>query len=241
MLTKRLTLALLVATALVAALTAVPRSAGAGDDGEPASLEAVRTDFLPSKHGFAFRNSFSSEDDPAIVRALAGRCGGMAYGSLDFYRLGEVPPGDSRFDDYLLTRSVDSVVANLTKFALWSVSPDETRSALVQGVGQLTRDEEIPRLAEALKRGPVPLGLVRARGMREIGRNHQVVAYALEQKGDTVIVSVYDSCQPLADDVTLEFDIRDAQEPVVEYAGDWVVARWRGFFVERYAPVQPPR
>lgn len=241
MLTKRSMLGLLVATALVSALAAAPRSVGAGDDGEPVVLAAVSTDFLPSKHGFAFRNSFSSEDDPAIVRALSGRCGGMAYGALDYHRLDEVPPEDSAFGDYLLTRSVDSIVANLAKFALWSVSPDETRSALVHGVGQLTRDEEVPRLAEALKRGPVPLGLVRARGIKEIGRNHQVVAYALRQEGDTVIISVYDSCQPLADDVTLEFDMSDAKEPIVEYAGDWVVARWRGLFVERYAPVEPPR
>lgn len=230
----------IVMVSLVAAVASVPRPADASLPGS-SSLRPVRTEYLPSKHGFGFRNSFSTPEDPKIVRAVSGRCGGMSFASLDYFNEGMAPGADWRMDDYLLTRTLDSIAANIARFALWSVWPDSSDSPLIDGVGQLTRAEEVPRLAKALESGPVPLGLVRARSIAEIGRNHQVVAYAIEQREGTVIISVYDSCQPGADDVTLEFDIADPEGEIVEYAGDWVVAKWRGMFVEQYVPVSPPR
>jgi hypothetical protein len=240
MLNRRHMLALVFVLSVGLTLAFVPRSADAGLD-SLGNLEPVRTAFLPSQHGFGFKNSFSAPSDPYIVRALSGRCGGMSYGSLDYFHRGQAPPADAPLKEYLLARSVDSVVANIARFTLWSVWPDTANSRFVHGVGELTRHEETPRLVKALQSGPVPLGLVRANSISELGRNHQVVAYAVEQRGDIVVVSVYDSNRPLSDDVRLEFDITAADSPVIEYAGDDVIATWRGMFVERYAPAAPPK
>lgn len=224
--------------ALVAAAAAVPRpSAGAAR--APERVAAVKTAFLPSKHGFAFRNPKPKPKASSFARLTSGRCGGMTYGAIDHFRKNVVPANDRATDDYLLQRSADSIVSNGAKFVLWSVWPKGSNS--FGTIGALTRREELPRLAEQLEKGPVPLGLVRAKGISDIRRNHQVVAYALRMKGDVAIVSVYDSCQPGADDVTLEFDVTDTDGTITEYAGDWVVAEWRGLFVEHYVPASPPK
>ncbi|HSK47951.1 MAG TPA: hypothetical protein VLA05_08115 [Coriobacteriia bacterium] len=166
----------------------------------------------------------------------------MTYASLDSYgRSNRLPRDAKALDRHLAQRSADSILSNGARFALWSISPDRSSSPLVEGVAELTRAEEVPTLAEALRSGPVPLGLVRAKNLGEIGRNHQVVAYAIHQEGSVVSIWVYDSCQPKADDVRLVLDLADPDAPITEYAGTWVIAEWRGLFVERYAPTGPSK
>jgi hypothetical protein len=225
--------------ALVAAATARPWPLPVEDGSAAVRLQPVTTAFRPSEHGFAFRNPPPLPEDPLISRLTSGRCGGMSYGALDHYAYGS-PPVASDADGYLMDRSVDSIVANGPRFVFWSLWPIRSESPLVASLGELTRQEELPKLITALKSGPVPLGLVRAKGVREIRRNHQVVAYAVDFKGDMVLVSVYDSSHPGADDITLEFPLSDSSAQIDEYAGDWRVAVWRGFFVEHYSPKAPP-
>lgn len=203
-------------------------------------LPSVRTAFLPSKDGYAFRNPRPNPELSDFANATSGRCGGMAYASVDHFLAGKRLSAADVNDDFLKNRNNRSVLENFSRFATWSVWPDVSDSPLLNGVGELTRNEELPRLATALEEGPVPIGLVRARGIGEIGLNHQVVAYAIERKGDIAEVFVYDSCQPLADDIKLVVDLTDPSAPIHEYAGDTIVATWRGVFVESYEPIEPP-
>lgn len=204
-------------------------------------LPSIRTSFLPSKDGYSFRNPKPDPQLSAWENATSGRCGGMAYASVDHFIAGKEPRAADVKDGYLNTRNNRSIVENFSRFVLWSVSPDVSDSMLLEGVGEMTRADELPRLATALERGPAPIGLVRARKAGDIGLNHQVVAYAIERKGDIARVFVYDSCQPLGDDVVLEVDLRNPSAPIREYAGTTLVATWRGLFVETYEPVEPPK
>ncbi len=201
---------------------------------------SVATSFRPSRNGFAFRNPRPDTRTPAVQRALSGRCGGMTYGALDYYREGVEASSSGAPDEYLVERSADSIVQNGLRFMAWTVMPDLAGASLMDGVGSLTREQELPALAKGLESGPVPLGLVRARSLSRIGLNHQVVAYAMRRVGDSAFVSVYDSCQPGADDVVLVVDLSRQDTPIAEYAGKWKVASWRGFFVESYSPGEPP-
>lgn len=203
--------------------------------------DIVRTTaFLPSVYGFEFRNPRPKPSDSRLARLTSGRCGGMSYAAIDNFQAGVETAESAVGDEFLVKRSADSIVANGARFALWSVWPNVARSPLEGGVGTLTRTEELGRLSNALEDGPVPLGLVRAKGLREIGRNHQVVAFSLKRTGDRVVIGIYDSCQPGADDVTLRLRLDHPGGLVREYAGDTVVAEWRGLFVERYTPTDPP-
>lgn len=237
---RRHLLAAAVACAVVVAVLASPASEPRKAQAFPA-FSVVTTAFLPSVHGYDFRNPRPPEGASRLARMLSGRCGGMTYGSLDHFSAGSAPPRGPADDGYLVERSAASLLGNGARFLLWSVLPDARTSLLSPGVGELTIAEEVPALADALRSGPVPLGLVRARSLSEVGRNHQVVAYAIRRSGDRAIISVYDSCQPGADDVTLDVDLTDPAAPIIERAGEWEVARWRGLFVERYSPVEPSR
>lgn len=235
---KLLTIAgVLTVFALVAGtVVAVPAAADRSLSG---SLVCVSTAFLPSTDGFSFRNPLSPS--PRVALLAGGRCGGMTYAALDYYSYGanaaQLAANDRR---YLLARSTDSIMSNGLRFAVWTLLPDRQVGGLA-GVGELTRTEELPKLAERIQSGPVALGLVRARKARDIGRNHQVIAYGIWRQGDQATVMIYDPNQPLRDDVVLEIDASDPSSPVTEYVGEWPVAEWRGLFVERYAPVRPPR
>lgn len=200
----------------------------------------IQTSFLPSKNGFAFRNPRPDPRQSKLKQLTSGRCGGMTFGALDVYDSAAAAPKGASLDRFLAQRSIDSILSNGARFAAWSVSPNVSRNPLLHGIGQTTRLEEMSKIINDLRSAPVPLGLVRATSLSRIGLNHQVVAYKLIRKGDRVAIYVYDSCQPKADDVTLRIDLSRPQDDIREYAGDTVVAEWRGLFVESYTPARVP-
>jgi hypothetical protein len=69
-----------------------------------------------------------------------------------------------------------------------------------------TIDTEWPRIRTAIDSGHLaPVGLVRHRGSNpfQLNRDHQALAYAYTQDGDSVTLRVYDPNHPDRDDVTL--------------------------------------
>jgi hypothetical protein len=207
-----------------------PRDVGIGN---------VSTRFSASRDGFAFINHAGADTSTLLGKALIGICGGMSYAALDYYYQGS-RPATSGIDAFLLRRDVQSLVANGGSFALWSIAPDEPDADSDWGVATATRCVVLPQLAEELRRGPVPLGLVKARDLGHIGRNHQVVAYGLTRKGSTVTVRIYDPNHPGSDDTLLSLDLARGGR-VLQYSGGAAVDTWRGFFIEHYAPARPPR
>ncbi|MDZ4166516.1 MAG: hypothetical protein U1E08_02315 [Coriobacteriia bacterium] len=203
------------------------------------------TGFRPSEHGFSFPNTW--HDTLFGVVASRGRCGGMVFAALDAFAAGTSLPGashehslpahDSALARWIWRRQMDSVLMppgeNALKFARFTYLP----TTHLLGIGPATR-RELLGLFDLLRSGrPVPLGLVSALGLPHIARNHQVLAYAAEFGEDAALVRVYDPNHPLRDDITIEVPLEITPD-VVEHIGGRA-KRWRGFFVEDYAP-RPP-
>lgn len=234
---QALLLVALVALAFSASWRSAPASPSRPADPLAPGEWSVSTDFRPSADGLPFRNPARDPRDPLVRQVTTEQCGGMAFIALDGYASGQGPTVRSAREWSVQLRSFESVMGNGARFALWSMWPDRARGPWEGGVAAMTRDEELPLLARRLEQGPVPLGLVRARTLPAVGRNHQVVAYEMRRRGDDVQIGIYDPTQPLADDITLELDLSNERGPIVELAGDWEIARWRGLFVERYTAV----
>ena len=203
-------------------------------------VAVIGTTFLPSQNGLPFVNPVAPPHGSLIQRVTTEQCGGMAFTAIDYFRNGEKPPGGlTATSSSIRERSAQSVVANGWRFVLWTVLPDRSAHR-IPGVGDLTRAEELGKLTRELQRGPVPLGLVRARRLSSVGLNHQVVAYEMAREGDRVFIYIYDPVQPGSDNVRLELDVSRPASPIVERRDDWVTAEWRGLFVERYVPRVDP-
>ncbi len=220
---------------------------------DPPDSRYIGTDFLPSRDGFAFSNVW--EDRPwrfhigekEFVIGLRGRCGGMAFASLDCHRAGVLaatigdrrPESGTPLSRYIMRRQIESIVlgggVNLVRFAVWTYRPTGTRI----GAGAVTRHQELGRLLVAMvAHRPVPLGLIAAERFKGLGLNHQVVAYGVTRDEEGVSIRVYDPNHPLRDDVTLELSW-EGVEPVVERVGGKEKHRWRALFVESYRPRTP--
>ena len=212
-----------------------------------------RTDFRPRRHGFHFANNFVNQvmplpDGQSVT--TAGRCGGMAYAALDYYHAnrpvpihrpadfpGDVPEDGSTLGDYIYGRLFDSFAQwSAHKYVAWTVLPDE-QTWYSNGVTRMTREEEFPKLKQAIDAGrPVVLGLIRARELENIGGHHQVVAYGYDQTGSGFEVYVYDNNAP-----NREITIRPAEGlGYVAQRPDGTTSNWRGFFVHDYQPRTPP-
>lgn len=214
-----------------------------------------KTQFSPAKDGFQFANYFVNQiaDVPGVGKLqTAGRCGGMAYGALDHYAAGlslpafkgsdfgdkGVPPDDHPLAQYIYQRQLDSFFTlSAVKFFTWSLAPDGG-SFLLRGVTRRTKEEEFKKLRESIDRGvPAPIGLIVARDLSALGRNHQVVAYGYDYDETTkkMTVYIYDVNWP-GQEITLTSGVDDA---------GWVESspgkeRWRGWFVHDFAPRRPP-
>lgn len=194
----------------------------------------VDSGFRPSVDGYAFKNSFSKPDDNWIEKLGGGRCGGMAYASLDRFHEGSEPGTKESDAARIARRNLDSLVGNGARFVLWTAW-SSVSAGLAPDVTAITRREELPRLARDLEKGPVPLGLVRTQRLSAMKLNHQVVAYAMDSDGDVARISIYDPNHPSADDVVIEVPLGDAEAPIVSKRGTAPYALWEGLFVERYA------
>ncbi len=214
-----------------------------------------KVDFSPARDGFQFGNYFVNQiaDIPGVGKLQsAGRCGGMSYCVLDHYAARQpvpgfkpsdfgdkgVPPDGHPLADYIYRRQLDSFLTlSAIKFITWTLAPDAS-NFLVRGVTDRTKKEEFKKLREAIDRGtPVPLGLIVARNLNDLGRNHQVVAYGYDYdpKTQRMTVYIYDVNWP-GQEITLSSGKNDAgwfeSSPGKE--------QWRGWFVQDYAPHRPP-
>ena len=229
----------------------------AGTDAATTGTNSIvkMTEFKPDIHGFHFPNNFVNKiiDKEILGKRISystdGRCGGMAFASLDYYfnhmpipsytsqdfqSSNQVPPDGHPLADYIWKRLLESyTVSNVAKFVTWTERPD--RSNLVfDGVTDLTRNEQIPKLRTNIDSGmPVPLGLVQAKSISDIGNNHQVVAYGYEFNpgSNQLSVYIYDNRYP---DVESILSVSPSNAEITQTISGNVVDTWRGFFVEEY-------
>jgi len=182
-------------------------------------------EFLPSRNGFKFGNSFSGYflpySTPAFmssrkISSKYGLCGGMCAAVYDFALAGraipqniEVPAQGTRLQRYLFLRQMDSLGGlgeGLVKVAQWTSLPDDTT------VGTMRRSaDEFSQLRQKLDEGSlVILALIyaRATSLKELSRlifnNHQVLAYAYQQDAaGGITIHIYDPNLPAQDDVNI--------------------------------------
>jgi len=221
--------------------------------------------FLPSTNGLAFVNSWPSEPDVVVQvpgqgpvgigNASNGLCGGMAFAVRDVFEAKLLPitapqpaPGSPLFK-YPVRRLIDSfdVPAGVAKYYAWMNTPDgDVRLWFVvhRGVWWRTAAEEWPKVRADIDAGhPSCLGIVAVRSANpvDLGRNHQVLAYAYEQDGHHVILSLYDPNADLdkADEVRVSFDTGQPSQagPIVSNID--IADPVRGFFRLPYTPADP--
>jgi hypothetical protein len=209
-----------------------------------------RTDFTPKKHGFHFPNVFANK----IIKTkwgeieTKGRCGGMAFASLDYYFANipipaygtkdssiRIPPDGDFVADFIYKRLIDSFFTSTShKFISWTLASDSPKF-LSKGVSHWTKKKEFPKMKESIDKGiPVILGLVRSRNLKEIAGNHQVVAYGYDYNSinDKITIYIYDNNFP-DQEVML---ISDETIPHFVSLDKYI---WRGFFVQDYKPKVP--
>ncbi len=233
--------------------------------------QMVTTAYSPERYAFRFPNTFtnaiwSGRIPPLIGRkvsiATSGRCGGMAFASLDFFYLKksvptldledaaslEVPADGHPLADYLYTRQLHSMLTRFhgvrdgLRYLQWS---GDSTAALIM---KTTNEER--KVVESLDRGqPVVLGLIKAtnRRLKAQGGNHQVVCYGYTTNaaGHREFY-IYDpnepfrptSKQPYSVVLGRAADFERAEFPY-QARRSQRIDRWRGFFVVGYRPYRP--
>lgn len=175
---------------------------------ERGDLAMAHTTFDRLKFGFRFRNSFDAIPPITLPfigtfdlgTLIIGLCGGMAYAALDYYHAGVDSPSADAPDRlrpeelrYLYRRQGDSMgLMVLNRIFQWMLRSD--RDLL-----EVTITKELPTLMARLDSGePAVLLLLRAQGMDNPTRNHQVVAagYDLDPLERTVTILLYDPNHP---------------------------------------------
>jgi len=209
----------------------------------PRERAMPRTRFCAREHGFPCRNFLTrtSITLPGGRRVeLVGRWGGMADAALDAFHAGAPLPGldaagapSGELAGYLALRLRQSLAApSAARFAIWAMADDER-------VARVTWDCEIPGICDSLDAGrPVVLGLLRARGLEELGRGIRLVV-ATGYEGDAasgpLSLSVYDDESP-GEEVILT-----ARAGALGIAASNQARPWRGLFAHDYAPQPLPR
>lgn len=132
-----------------------------------------RTNFDPQKHAFRFENHFKNEAKFFGLKSLKmetdGRCGGMAFASLDYYFSNKPIPKttdpNSVLRKYLLKRQLESfTIRDSWKFFKWT----RKRSS---SIVPKTLNHEIPKIKKSIDRvEPVVVGLVGATKLSNIGK-----------------------------------------------------------------------
>jgi hypothetical protein len=215
----------------------------------PVVVAQARAGFRPSRHGFAFANTWPSA--PAIsIRTPAGRigignaalglCGGMVFAALDYWQADREPPASQPAPGAPLYRFI---VRRLLQS--WRLPAGVVRYYL----GMLTTDDELanrtvsrqwPAVKALLDRGqPATLGVVTMASANPLllGHNHQVLAYSYQQAHAEVTLLVYDPNSGPDDAVAIRFGTAPAGPFTHNIAVSWPV---RGFFLTSYTPAEPP-
>ncbi len=203
-------------------------------------------------------------DDQAfgpITHADAGLCGGMVYSVMDYHANHLLPPtitmsptaGDDPVYTHCRDRLWDSldVLGQGHRFLGYS-SPlypngDEGVSqtlGLTRGRSWVTYREAVPQIQADIDAGMLsPLGLIRSDEL-DIGKNHQVLAWAYEKSGQDVTLHIYDPNEAQKD-VTFTFNITATDGEVhIERFVDGTLANDKHIFclfrVNGYTTRMPP-
>jgi len=221
--------------------------------------------FLPSKNGLRFVNSWPKE--PAIQVSVPGvgtvgigdasngLCGGMSFIVRDVFQAGlpplqdDRPPQGSPLFDYIVQRLVDSfnLPDGVLKYYKWmNIDDGNTDLWMVTnyGVAWRTVKEEFPKVKRDIDAGhPSPLGLVTVKSTdpKDLGRNHQVLAYAYNYNGDVLTIHLYDPNTDPAqgDGVHLRLNVSHPEAPTPIQHNVGIGDPVRGFFRVDYTPKDP--
>lgn len=210
-----------------------------------------------------------------------GLCGGMSAAASDFFLSNQVvpeladPPSRGKpLYRYLFRRAIDSFKAGATilRFVQWMLLPDDSAN----GIRYLTM-KEFEKVRDSLSLHKlVPIGLIyfrppRMKGskpvekgaqvqiaIQNLSQNHQVLAYGFQEQPDGKIhLQIYDPNGPCQDDVYLELERVQVNEPGEEplyglrchERNLWVTYKGKkflheplvyGFFEMPYDPIEPP-
>lgn len=161
-----------------------------------------------------------------MTHANQGMCGGMAYATKDLFHAHKLPPPDKQpprsADDELfrhirdrLLDSFDIAGHGMRWLAYSSPHYPNGDEGFIQTVGLargrawVTYRDEWPRIRDDIEAGELsPIGLVQTDSL-DIGKNHQVLAYAYRQSGQLVDLWIYDPNKPDFDEVVFQFDTTD--------------------------------
>ncbi len=233
-----------------------------GEDGP--DMDGTVPGFRPSTHGLHYPNNWPEVPAKTIRVHVAGvtaeiplgdasggLCGGMVFAVRDLFERStpppdgsdNPPPGSPAFD-FIVDRLFASLrgprgAAFGARYYEWMLLPDRI-PVIKRGVADLTVHDSLRQVRDSIdRRQPAPLGLVCAASAnpRDLGNNHQVLAYAHETGQTQTVLHLYDPNWPDQDDVTLTCALRDgAAHPFAYSTGDHAV---RGFFVSEYEPADP--
>ena len=225
--------------------------------------------FTPTVNGFHFTNSFPP--DPTIRLDLGpigtvglgdasqGVCGGMAFSVRDYFEAHRPvpedvtpPAGGTALYDYIAARLIDSfnLPSGVLQYGQWMLMPSADVNLVVSsrpGTFSRTVSSSWPSVRADIDSGhPSPLGLVTVHtaDLTQIGKCHQVLAYAYAvDDARTVTLSVYDpnTSQSTADDVWISFSAA-APHTVSTISHNINIGEptLHGFFRSAYSAKEPP-
>jgi len=236
---------------------AAPAAKSVGPAATPKPAARSFHDFVPSLHGFQFRNGFEGSF-LGTGESAYGLCGGMSFAAADYYLAGMEPPRDSKppaqgtpLFNYIYSRQATSfgtLGAMGLKFVEWMQLPDDGPD----GTHSRTL-AELPLIESVLSRGePIVLGLVLV-STRDKGKawdNHQVLAleaasprppHDADLPAPTLtILRIYDSNFPIRDDVRILVSRNGDRTVITQRIPGRPDIAIRGFFRMAYSPVTPP-
>jgi hypothetical protein len=224
--------------------------------------------FVASRDGLGFVNDWPAQPDLVVNLPVAGAvkigdasnglCGGMVSTVRDFYEAkiptpaGPQPAAGTPLYRYIVRRLFDSfdLPGGVVKYYGWMNTPDADQSLLGltaltrHGLGWHTINEEWPQIRDDIDAGhPCPLGLVTVRSInpRDLGRCHQVLAYAYDVEWPTLTIRLYDpNTDPsAADNCSLSLDISHPAQKTSITHNVGIPDPIRGFFRTRYDAADP--
>jgi hypothetical protein len=225
--------------------------------------------FRPSTNGFRFTNSFPPAPTIQIDLGPAGKvglgnasqgvCGGMAFAVRDYFEAQQAVPDDvvppaagSPLFTYITGRLIDSfnVPTGIAQYAEWMLAPSADINLFVDtrpGTFSRTVNSTWPQVRALIDTGhPSPLGLVTVHtaDLSQIGKCHQVLAYAYScDDSGLVTINVYDpnTDHGSADDVWIRFSsVAPKTVSPINHNINIGEATLHGFFCSAYSATRPP-
>jgi hypothetical protein len=223
--------------------------------------------FKASVNGLHFTNSWPSEPDivvnvppfgnVAIGDASNGLCGGMVFTVRDVFQAGmppipdtSNPPAQSPLFNYIVARLFASfnIPGGVLKYFDWMNTPDHDTGiwfAIRRGVCWHTIMEEWPRIKADIDSNmlsPIALVTVYSANPGDLGKNHQVLAYAYElDDSNQLTLHVYDpnTAPEQADGVRLILNLSNPTHTTPIDSNVNISEGVRGFFQVPYSFANP--